>query len=689
MKLKLFVPGRLCLFGEHTDWAGKYRSMNADIVPGASIVTGIEQGIYAEVEKSTVFEMHSEAPEIEGVWQDFSCQMEEQELKDIAKSGSFFSYCAGVASYMLEWYKVGGVKITLHSMTLPMKSGLSSSAAICVLVARAFNQLYHLNLNTMGEMNIAYLGELRTSSRCGRLDQACAFGVKPNLMTFDGDEVEVKTLKLGSPFYWVFADLCAEKNTIKILRDLNKGFPFASNEVEEREQRALGELNRLIINRAVEYLEKGDAPELGRLMVEAQQLFDFNVAPMCPEELTSPKLHETLNDPVIQRLTYGGKGVGSQGDGSIQFLAKDQECQARVIEYMNSRGMRAYALTLHPDNGMGQLQPGVAAQHGKISLGYQYSKGSRTMKRILVTGGAGFIGSHLCERLVNEGHDVICLDNFYTGSKENVWHLLGRPNFEIVRHDVCQPYWAEVDEIYNLACPASPIHYQHDPIQTTKTSIFGAYYMLGLARRTKAKILQSSTSEVYGDPAVHPQQESYWGNVNPIGIRSCYDEGKRCAETMFFDYHRQHDVRIKVIRIFNTYGPRMAQHDGRVVSNFIMQALRGEDITVYGDGTQTRSFQYVSDLVEGMIRMMESGDDFTGPVNIGNPGEFTMLELAEKVIEFTGSKSKIVFEPLPADDPKMRRPDISLAKEKLDWEPKVKLDEGLVKTIEYFKNTLR
>ena len=285
------------------------------------------------------------------------------------------------------------------------------------------------------------------------------------------------------------------------------------------------------------------------------------------------------------------------------------------------------------------------------------------MKRILVTGGAGFIGSHLCERLVKDGNDVICLDNFYTGSKENVWHLLGEHNFEIVRHDVCQPYWAEVDEIYNLACPASPVYYQTDPIQTTKTSVFGAYHMLGLARRT-------------------------WGNVNTIGLRSCYDEGKRCAETMFFDYHRQHGVRIKVIRIFNTYGPRMAENDGRVVSNFIMQALRNEDITIYGDGTQTRSFQYVSDLIEGMVRMMESGDDFLGPVNIGNPGEFTMLELAEKVIALTGSKSKIVFKPLPSDDPKMRRPDITLAKSKLDWEPKVKLDEGLEKTIEYFKTKL-
>lgn len=310
------------------------------------------------------------------------------------------------------------------------------------------------------------------------------------------------------------------------------------------------------------------------------------------------------------------------------------------------------------------------------------------MKRILVTGGAGFIGSHLCERLVNEGNDVICLDNFYTGRKENVWHLLGKPNFEIVRHDVCQPYWAEIDEIYNLACPASPIHYQLDPIQTTKTSFFGAYYMLGLARRTKCKILQASTSEVYGDPAVHPQVESYWGNVNPIGLRACYDEGKRCAETMFFDYHRQHDVRVKVIRIFNTYGPRMAKNDGRVVSNFIMQVLKGEDITIYGDGSQTRSFQYVSDLVDGMIKMMASGDDFIGPVNIGNPGEFTILELAEMVIKLTGSNSKIVFKPLPADDPKMRRPDISLAKEKLGWEPKVSLEEGLKETIDYFRTLI-
>ena len=311
------------------------------------------------------------------------------------------------------------------------------------------------------------------------------------------------------------------------------------------------------------------------------------------------------------------------------------------------------------------------------------------MKRILVTGGAGFIGSHLCERLVNEGHDVICIDNFYSGSKENVWHLIGKPNFEIVRHDVINPYWAEVDEIYNLACPASPIYYQNDPIQTTKTSFFGAYHMLGLARRTKAKILQSSTSEVYGDPNVHPQPESYWGNVNPIGLRSCYDEGKRVAETLFFDYYRLHKVRAKVIRIFNTYGPRMAVSDGRVVSNFVVQALRGEDLTIYGDGQQTRSFQYVSDLIEGMIRMMDTPDDFTGPVNLGNPGEFTMLELAEKVIKKIGGKSKIVFRPLPSDDPKMRRPDITIAKRELGWEPKVPLDEGLDHIIAYFRDYLK
>lgn len=311
------------------------------------------------------------------------------------------------------------------------------------------------------------------------------------------------------------------------------------------------------------------------------------------------------------------------------------------------------------------------------------------MKRILVSGGAGFIGSHLCTRLVNEGHDVICLDNYYTGSKENIWHLIGRPNFELVRHDIVNPYWAEVDEIYNLACPASPIHYQHDPIQTTKTAVVGSLNMLGLAKRVNAKILQASTSEVYGDPAMHPQREEYWGNVNPVGIRSCYDEGKRCAETLFMDYHRRHGVRVKIIRIFNTYGPRMLAHDGRVVSNFVVQALKGQDLTIYGDGKQTRSFQYVDDLVEGMIRMMENtSDDFLGPINIGNPGEFTMLELAEKVIKLTGSKSKIIFEPLPHDDPRQRKPDISLAKKVLDWEPKVQLDEGLGHMIEYFRSII-
>lgn len=310
------------------------------------------------------------------------------------------------------------------------------------------------------------------------------------------------------------------------------------------------------------------------------------------------------------------------------------------------------------------------------------------MKQILVTGGAGFIGSHLCERLVKEGNSVICLDNFYSGSKENVWHLIGHPGFELVRHDVTDPYRAEVDEIYNLACPASPVFYQNDPIQTTKTSVFGTFNMLGLAKRTKAKILQASTSEVYGDPVEHPQNERYWGNVNPIGIRSCYDEGKRCAESLCFDYHRIHNVDVKVIRIFNTYGPRMAENDGRVVSNFVVQALRGEDLTIYGDGSQTRSFQYVSDLIEAMIRMMATPSGFTGPVNLGNPGEFTMIELAEKVLQKVGGKSKIVFKPLPADDPKMRRPDISLAKKCLNWKPKVSLDEGLDEVIAYFRKRL-
>ena len=308
------------------------------------------------------------------------------------------------------------------------------------------------------------------------------------------------------------------------------------------------------------------------------------------------------------------------------------------------------------------------------------------MKRILVSGGAGFIGSHLCTRLVNEGHDVICLDNFFTGSKDNIKHLMGNHHFEVVRHDVTYPYSAEVDEIYNLACPASPIHYQHDPIQTAKTSVMGAINMLGLAMRLDAKILQASTSEVYGDPIIHPQPESYWGNVNPVGYRSCYDEGKRCAETLFMDYYRQNQTRIKIIRIFNTYGPRMLPNDGRVVSNFIIQALNNEDITIYGDGKQTRSFQYIDDLIEGMVRMMDTEDDFTGPINIGNPNEIPVLELAERVIRMTGSTSKIVFKPLPTDDPKQRQPDIKLAKEKLGWQPTVELEDGLKRMIEYFKN---
>lgn len=307
------------------------------------------------------------------------------------------------------------------------------------------------------------------------------------------------------------------------------------------------------------------------------------------------------------------------------------------------------------------------------------------MKKILVTGGAGFLGSHLCERLLNEGNEVICLDNYFTGNKRNIVHLMGNPYFEVIRHDITAPFYIEVDEIYNLACPASPIHYQYNPIKTVKTSVMGAINMLGLAKRIHAKVLQASTSEVYGDPVVHPQPEGYWGNVNPIGIRSCYDEGKRCAETLFFDYHRQNNVRIKVVRIFNTYGPRMHPNDGRVVSNFIMQALRGEDITLYGDGNQTRSFCYCDDLIDGLIRMMATDDSVIGPINIGNPKEFTIKQLAELVIELTGSKSKIVYLPAPADDPQQRQPVIDQAKEILHWEPTIQLREGIMKTIEYFK----
>jgi UDP-glucuronate decarboxylase len=310
------------------------------------------------------------------------------------------------------------------------------------------------------------------------------------------------------------------------------------------------------------------------------------------------------------------------------------------------------------------------------------------VKRILVTGGAGFLGSHLCERLLALGHEVLCVDNYFTGTRRNVAHLLSEPRFELLRHDVTFPLFVECDQIYNLACPASPIHYQHDPVQTTKTSVHGAINMLGLAKRVKARIFQASTSEVYGDPTVHPQPEDYWGNVNPIGFRSCYDEGKRCAETLFFDYHRQHRLEIKVVRIFNTYGPRMHPNDGRVVSNFIVQALKGEDITLYGDGSQTRSFCYVDDLIDGFIRMMESPAELTGPINLGNPGEFTIRELANLVIELTGSKSQIVFRPLPQDDPKQRRPDITRARNHLGWEPKIPLRLGLEATIAYFDNYL-
>jgi UDP-glucuronate decarboxylase len=326
-----------------------------------------------------------------------------------------------------------------------------------------------------------------------------------------------------------------------------------------------------------------------------------------------------------------------------------------------------------------------------LSLGSIRTEGMKfhSYKRVMVTGGAGFLGSHLCDRLVEQGHDVLCVDNLYCGTKDNIRHLLNHPRFEFLRHDVNFPLFVEVDEIYNLACPASPIHYQRDPVQTTKTSVHGAINMLGLAKRVKAKILQASTSEVYGDPRVHPQQESYWGNVNPIGIRACYDEGKRCAETLFFDYYRQHRLRIKVARIFNTYGPRMHPNDGRVVSNFIMQALKGEPITLYGDGSQTRAFCYVDDLVDGLMRLMNSDDEVIGPVNLGNPGEFTIKELAERVSRLTRSKSEIVYKPLPSDDPTQRQPDITLARTRLGWEPQVDLETGLGKTIAYFRGWLQ
>jgi len=330
----------------------------------------------------------------------------------------------------------------------------------------------------------------------------------------------------------------------------------------------------------------------------------------------------------------------------------------------------------------------VSLQARNTSVANDSLSSAAPRKTVLVTGGAGFLGSHLCDRLIGKGHDVICLDNFFTGTKQNIEHLLAHPRFELMRHDITFPLYLEVDEIYNLACPASPVHYQHDPVQTTKTSVHGAINMLGLAKRLKCRVFQASTSEVYGDPSVHPQIESYWGNVNPIGPRSCYDEGKRCAETLFFDYHRQHRLEIKVARIFNTYGPRMHPNDGRVVSNFVVQALRGEPITIYGDGSQTRSFCYVDDLIEGFVRLMESPSEITGPVNLGNPGEFSIRELAELAIEMTGSKSKLTFMPLPQDDPRQRRPDIALAERKLGWQPKVPLREGLGHTIAYFDRLL-
>ena len=411
--IKLFVPGRLCLFGEHTDWAGHYRTMNADILPGASIVTGIEQGIYAEVEKSSIFELYSDAPEISNVWNDFSCRMNETELKSVAKSGSFFCYCAGVASYMLEWYKVGGVRIRITKMTLPMKSGLSSSAAICVLVARAFNQLYKLNLNTLGEMNIAYLGELRTSSRCGRLDQACAFGVKPNLMTFDGDEIEVKTLNVKKILYWVFADLCAEKDTIRILSDLNKSYPFASTEAEQNLHKALGEWNHEIVDRAIRYMAEGNVQALGQLMTEAEEQFDKYIAPMSPA-LWAPKLHEVLHDPNILPLVYGGKGVGSHGDGSVQFLARSAESQQKLIDYLNAQGMRAYSLTLHPVHTVRKAIIPVAG------FGTRLYPATRSFKKDFfpipcADGMVRPVILILLEELVKSGVEEICL---VLGSKE-------------------------------------------------------------------------------------------------------------------------------------------------------------------------------------------------------------------------------------------------------------------------------
>lgn len=405
--IKLFVPGRLCLFGEHTDWAGHYRTMNAGILPGVAIVTGIEQGIYAEVKKSPIFEMRSDAAELSEIWNDFSCRMNDAELKRVAKSGSFFCYCAGVASYMLEWYKVGGVRIKITAMTLPIKSGLSSSAAICVLVARAFNLLYNLNLNTMGEMNIAYLGELRTASRCGRLDQVCAFGVKPNLMIFDGDEIEVHPLNVKRPLHWVFADLCAGKDTIRILADLNKAYPFASTDDERGLHEALGALNHDIVRRAMEYMANGDAEALGRLMTETEEMFDRRIAPMSPA-LWSPKLHRYLTDPAIQPLVWGGKGVGSHGDGSVQFLARDADSQQRLVEYLREQGLHANSFTINPAHTVRRAIIPVAG------FGTRLYPATRAMKKDFfpipcADGMVRPVILILLEELINSGIEDICL----------------------------------------------------------------------------------------------------------------------------------------------------------------------------------------------------------------------------------------------------------------------------------------
>lgn len=407
-KIDLFVPGRLCLFGEHSDWAGKYRSMNSALVAGEAIVTGTEQGIFATVEKSENFEMTSSASSLQEVWHDFECPMNAEALKDVAHSGSFFSYCAGVASYMLEWYKIGGAKIHITGMTLPLKSGLSSSAAICVLVCRAFNELYDLNLSTMGEMNIAYVGELRTASRCGRLDQACAFGVRPVLMKFDGEEIDVNRLNVKKNLYWVFADLNASKDTVKILKDLNKAFPFADNEKEQAIQDALGPINHKIVSKAVDFMKEGDAEALGKLMTEAQTIFDEKVAPMCPSQLQSPILHKTLNDPYLKDLSYGGKGVGSQGDGSIQFLAKDEKCQQQIIAYLNGLSMSAYALTLKARHTIRKAIIPVAG------FGTRLYPATRTMKKdffpiVDKDGKVKPVILILLEELVNSGIEEICL----------------------------------------------------------------------------------------------------------------------------------------------------------------------------------------------------------------------------------------------------------------------------------------